>query len=66
VAISVFSPLGRYWNNFIIPLLALGSTLVAFGLTHRVGREKIFGCGGGLQLVGRFGQFPHPGGRLFL
>jgi hypothetical protein len=66
VAISVFSPLGRNWNNFIVPLLAPGSTLVAFSLTHRVGEEKIFCCGGGLQLVGRFGQFPDPGGRLFL
>jgi hypothetical protein len=40
VAISIFSPLGRYLNNFIVPLLALGSTLVAFSLTHRVGGGK--------------------------
>ena len=40
VAISIFSPLGRYLNNFIVPLLALGSTLVAFSLTRRVGGGK--------------------------
>jgi hypothetical protein len=40
VAISVFSPLGRYLNNYIVPLLALGNTLVAFSLTRRVGGGK--------------------------
>jgi hypothetical protein len=40
VAISIFSPLGRYLNNFIVPLLALGNTLVAFSLTRQVGKGK--------------------------
>jgi hypothetical protein len=40
VTISVFSPLGIYWNNIVVPFLALGNTLVAFSLTRRVGGGK--------------------------
>ena len=40
MTISVFSPLGIYLNNIIVPFLALGNTLVAFSLTRRVGGGK--------------------------